>query len=392
MNKNEKIAPIKGFRDFTGEEAKKREFIRKLIVETFEKYGFDPAETPIIEDKSFVKGDNQGDDAISEIYSLSDKGKRDLALRYEFTFQLKRLMKDKSLPYRRYSIGTVFRDEPVSSARLRQITQCDIDVVGSTLRDGAETLKIAEEVLTKLDINFEIRINSRKLLNEILLEQGVQKKYLEQVIREIDKRDKLPKKELSTRLEKYGAENILELFDNSEEFFKKYSSFEEIKMFQKYAEEYGVKTTFSPYLARGLSYYNGIVFEILTKEIKEAICGGGSYMFNEVQCTGLALGLDRLSMLTNLKPERKTIMIIPFDNEREAIITANFLRNNNKPCFIYDGKISKAMKYADSQHIPYVLFLGDNEIREGKYKLKEMDSGKEKTLELEELISFTATK
>jgi len=194
MNKNEKIAPIKGFRDFTGEEAKKREFIRKLIVETFEKYGFDPAETPIIEDKSFVKGDNQGDDAISEIYSLSDKGKRDLALRYEFTFQLKRLMKDKSLPYRRYSIGTVFRDEPVSSARLRQITQCDIDVVGSTLRDGAETLKIAEEVLTKLDINFEIRINSRKLLNEILLEQGVQKKYLEQVIREIDKRDKLPKK------------------------------------------------------------------------------------------------------------------------------------------------------------------------------------------------------
>jgi len=389
MKKNKNFDTIKGFRDFTGEEAKKRELIRKMIVETFEKYGFEPAETPIIEDKSFVKGENLGDDAISEVYSLSDKGHRELALRYEFTFQLKRLMKEKKLPYRRYSVGAVFRDEPISSTRLRQITQCDVDIVGSIPRDEAEILKIAEDVLTKLGISFEIYINSRELLNEILLEQGVKEGDLKQVIREIDKKDKLPKKELIDRLKRYRAESILELFDNPQNFFQKYSSFEYIKEFQHYADEYGVKTTFSPSLARGLSYYNGIVFEILTKEIKETICGGGSYMFNGIQCTGLALGLDRLSMLTNLISERKIIMIIPFYNEKEAIVIAKFLRENNRPCFIYDGNISKAMKYANSQQIPYVLFIGEEEVREKKYKLREMDSGKEKKLKLEELIPST---
>ncbi len=93
MEKDKKFGPIKGFRDFTGDEAKKRELIRKIVVETYEKYGFEPAETPVIENKSFVRGDNRGDDVISDIYRLSDKRKRDLALRYEFTFQLKRLMK-----------------------------------------------------------------------------------------------------------------------------------------------------------------------------------------------------------------------------------------------------------------------------------------------------------
>lgn len=392
MGLDKDFAPIKGFRDFTGDEARKREFIRKNIIEIFEKYGFEPVETPVIENKIFVRGDNQGDDAISEIYSLNDKGKRDLALRYEFTFQLKRLMEGKKLPYRRYSIGPVFRDEPVSSARLRQITQCDVDVVGSTPRDEAEILKIAEEILTRLGIDFEINFNSRRLLNEILLKQGVLEKDLKQVIREVDKKDKLPKKELVERLKKYGAEKILDLFDKPIDFFERYTSFTEIKKFQEYAKRYQITSIFSPSLARGLSYYNGIVFEISTKQMKEAISAGGSYMFNGVQCTGLALGLDRLSMLTNLTMERNEIMIISFGNEEEAIKTANLLRKRNKACFIYDGKISNAMKYADSQHIPYVLFLGEEEITIGKYKLRDMCSGREILVELEGLIRSTPSK
>ncbi len=225
-----------------------------------------------------------------------------------------------------------------------------------------------------------------------MLEQGVSKKNWEAVIREIDKKDKISKKELADRLKGYRAENILDLFDNSMDFFEKYDSFTEIKEFQKYVEEYGVRTTFSPSLARGLSYYNGIVFEIFTKKMREAICGGGSYMFNGIQCTGLSLGLDRLSMLTNLRPKRNTIMIIPFENEREAIKTANLLRKKNKPCFIYNGKVSKAMRYADSKHIPYVLFIGEEEIKKGKYKLREMNSGKETLVDLKKLISTTPPK
>jgi len=141
------MEPVKGFCDYTGKEAEKREEIRKIIVGTFEKYGFEPAETPIIEYEKFVRENNENDEVISDIYNLKDKGGRDLALRYEFTFQLKRIAQNKKLPYRRYQIGKVFRDEPVSSNRFRQITQCDIDIIGSTTKDEAEILAITNKIL-----------------------------------------------------------------------------------------------------------------------------------------------------------------------------------------------------------------------------------------------------
>ena len=141
---------VKGFNDFTGEKAQKRAKIKKMLVETFEKYGFEPAETPIIEYEEFVRGENEKDEAVSDIFRLEDKGKRKLALRYELTFQLKRLMQNKKLPYKRYQMGEVFRDEPTSSNRYRQISQCDIDVVGSTIKDEAEILCIAKKILDEL--------------------------------------------------------------------------------------------------------------------------------------------------------------------------------------------------------------------------------------------------
>lgn len=388
MEKEKFFAPIKGFRDFTGDEAKKREFVRKIIVDVYEKYGFEPAETPVIEDKNFVKGENENDDAISEIYSLTDKGKRELALRYEFTFQLKRLMQGKKIPYRRYSIGPVFRDEPVSSARLRQITQADIDVVGSTQRDEAEILAIAKEILEKLKIENVIKINNRELLNEILEKQGVAKKYFKQVIREIDKKEKLPKKELIERLKKYKAEKILEILEKPILFFEKYNSFKKIKKLKEYCKLYNVEVEFSPSLARGLSYYNGTVFEIVTTKIKESICGGGSYNFNGVQCTGFALGLDRLCMLTEIFEKKDSIVIIPFENEKKAIALANFLREKNKICTINSEKISKVMKQANSDGVRYIIFIGEDEIKKGKYKIRDMKSGEEKELLLDEIIWF----
>ena len=118
-----KFDTIKGFNDFTGKEALKRTEIKNIIESIFEVYSFNPAETPIIEYEEFVKGEGKEDEAISDIFKLKDKGKRDLALRYEFTFQLKRIAKNKKLPYKRYQIGEVFRDEPASSNRFRQFTQ-----------------------------------------------------------------------------------------------------------------------------------------------------------------------------------------------------------------------------------------------------------------------------
>ncbi|MCX8194239.1 MAG: ATP phosphoribosyltransferase regulatory subunit [Candidatus Pacearchaeota archaeon] len=166
---------VKGFRDIFGEEALKREKIKQIIIDKFKIYGFVPAETPTIEYEEFAKA-QQSEEIISDIFRLRDKGNRALALRYELTFQLKRLAKNKKLPYRRYQIGQVFRDEPVSANRFREFTQCDVDIVGSTIRDEAEILKLFAEILKELKIEAIIYINNRKLLNEILDEQKIEEK------------------------------------------------------------------------------------------------------------------------------------------------------------------------------------------------------------------------
>ena len=216
---------VKGFKDYTGEEARKRAEIRKILVDTFERYGFEPAETPIVEYREFVQGENKQDEAVSDIFKLKDKGERDLALRYEFTFQLKRLMQGKKLPYKRYQIGEVFRDEPVTSNRFRQFVQCDVDVVGSKMKDEIEILLLVKEALGKIGIKSVIYFNNRRLLDEILEKEGVNKKDWIDVIKEIDKLDKLPEKEVKGNLKKYNAEKILEVFKKPKSYFSKYPSY-----------------------------------------------------------------------------------------------------------------------------------------------------------------------
>ena len=367
---------VKGFRDYSGEEALKRAKVREIIEETFKLYGFEPAETPIIEYEEFVIGENPNDEAVSDTFKLRDRGKRKLALRYEFTFQLKRLMKNKKLPYKRYQIGPVFRDEPVSSTRFRQFIQCDPDVIGSTIKDEAEILKIASEILNKLNIKFIININNKRLLDEILDEQKIKEKKA--VIKEIDKLDKLSESEIRKNLKKYKAEKIIALFKKPKSFFKKYKSFSEIKELEKYCKDYKVNVKFQPSLARGLSYYNGTVFEIKTKEIKETILGGGSYMFNNIQCTGYAMGLDRLSLLAKIEPEKKQILIISLNQDKKAIQLADRIRKLGVACSVMFGKPGKALEYANSLKIPYVVFIGKEEVKKGKVKLRDMRTGKEK--------------
>src|SRR3989338_10187799 len=176
---------VRGFVDYIGEEAEKREIVRRKIEDIFKLYGFEPAETPIIEFEEFVKGDKEYDEAVSNIFKLRDKGERSLALRYEFTFQLKRIAKNKKLPYKRYQIGPVFRDEPVSANRFRQLTQCDVDIIGSSIADEAEILSLAGKIIESLKVKCKIFVNSRKLLNEILDSIGISENK-EQVLMEID--------------------------------------------------------------------------------------------------------------------------------------------------------------------------------------------------------------
>ncbi len=367
---------VKGFQDFSGKEAEKRAQIKKTLVETFGRYGFEPAETPIIEYEDFVKGENTQDEVVSDIFKLRDKGKRKLALRYELTFPLKRLMQNKKLPYKRYQIGEVFRDEPVSSNRFRQFTQCDVDTIGSDEKEEAEILAITTDVLNQLGIKFVINVNNRELLNEILLEQKIKNKKT--VIREIDKLDKIPVADVKENLKKLKAEKILKILDKPESYFKKYATYVEIKKLKQYCKYYGVKIKFLPSLARGLSYYNGNVFEIKSKNMKETICAGGSYVFNKKQCTGISFGLERLSKLSKIKEEGEKFLVISLNQDKEAIKLIKKLRKKGKDVAIFYGKPSKALGYANSYDYSKAIFVGKKEVKKKKFKVKDMKSGKEK--------------
>ncbi|MEK6817178.1 MAG: ATP phosphoribosyltransferase regulatory subunit [Nanoarchaeota archaeon] len=372
---------IKGFKDYIGEEAKKRSEIKKILVETFEKYGFEPAETPVIEAEEFVRGENANDEAVSDIYKLEDKGKRKLALRYEFTFQLKRLMRNKKLPFKRYQIGEVFRDEPVSSNRFRQFVQCDIDTIGSAIKDDAEIIALTKEILGKLGIKFKIYIGNRALLNEILEELGV-KLNQNQVLREIDKLDKLSEAEIKSNLKKYKAENFVNILKKPEKYFEKYKNYKDISELKKCCKYYGVDFVFQPSLVRGLSYYNKNVFEIKTPEAKETIVGGGSYIFNGIQSTGISFGLDRLSSLAKIDYEKEKYLVISLDKDKEAINIVKKLREKNKMVNLFYGKPSKALEYANSYKFSKVIFVGEKEIKNKKFMVKDMESGRETTLKI----------
>jgi histidyl-tRNA synthetase len=374
---------VKGFRDIG--DSSKRNAIKKIIEETFRLYNFQPVETPIIEYENFVRGNNLEDEAVSDIFRLKDKGGRNLALRYEFTFQLKRFAINKKLPYKRYQIGPVFRDEPVTGNRWRQFTQCDADIIGAGLNETAEILKISSDILKKLKIKNVIKINNRKLLNEIFDEFKIREP--EKVLREIDKIDKLPESEVKINLRKYNAENLLEIFKKPEEYFEKYNAYQEIKELKKICKRYKIKTVFQPSLVRGLSYYNWMVFEIKS-DIKETITAGGSYMINNNQATGISFGLDRLEILSPIETENKKMLIISLNQDKKAIEIADYIRSLNIPVSVYYGKPGKALEYANSYNIKKVIFLGEKEVKSKKLKIKNLETGKEKSVAKKSLKRF----
>lgn len=390
-----KSEAIKGFRDFVGAEARKRAKIREIIQRQFELYGFEPAESPTIEFEEFVRGDNSDDDAVSEIFKLEDRGKRALALRYEFTFQLKRLARNQRLPYKRFQIGRVFRDEPISANRFREFTQCDADIVGSSVKNEAELFGLVGSILDELGIKFVIYFNNRKLLNEIMVSEGIEERNREQVIRELDKLDKLTKKEVADNLKKLGAEKLLKIFDGD---LDKYKFYDEIKELEKLCRAYGVKLEFSPTLARGLSYYNGTIFEARALQVESeksaslevgSICAGGAYLVGDVQAFGFAFGLERISALSNVEGDATKVQIISINEDKAAIALASKLRAGGVSVnLLLDKGIGKAMEYANAKGVERVVFVGADEVKKRKFKVREMKSGKEEFLSEKRILGL----
>lgn len=380
------IKTTKGFSDFLGDESDKRERIIEEVKRQFKLYGFESAETPIIENEEFVRGGNSSDEAVRDIFSLEDRGKRKLALRYEFTFQLKRIAKNQKLPFKRYQIGYCFRDEPIRKGRLRQFIQCDADIVGSSVKDEAEILSLAKRIFDNLKVPIKIYINNRKLLNEILVSENIKEKDRESVIKELDKLDKLSKKEVADNLKKYNAEKLVKLFEQDEEKFRKYGFYKEIEKLKNYCKNYNVRVEFRPFLARGLSYYNGSVFEVWSEKINVSLAGGGSYLIDGTQSTGISFGLEPIFFLSEVQLKRADYQVISVGQDEEAIKLSEKLRDSGKKTLlILDKNLSKAIEYADAKNIEKVIFVGKEEVKSGKYKVKDMKTGKEEFLNEKDL-------
>jgi histidyl-tRNA synthetase len=190
-------------------------------------------------------------------------------------------------------------------------------------------------------------------------------------------------------LKKFGAEKILKIFDGNEKDFEKYNFYKEIKELKKLCKFYGVKVEFQANLARGLSYYNGTIFEIKTNEMKETICGGGAYSIGGIQSFGFALGLDRLSVLSSVKGKKTKVQIISLGKDEASIILSNNLRENGISVnLLLNKSIGKAMDYANSRGIEKVIFVGDEEIKKKKFKVKDMLSGEEKFFNESNLLKY----
>lgn len=427
----------KGTRDFLPEEKIMRDKIEKAIKELFEIYGFSPVETPVLERYDILASKYAGGcEILKETFKLTDQGKRELGLRYDLTVPLCRLIgmnHSIKFPFKCYQIGTVYRDGPVASERLRVFSQCDADIIGAkSMAADAECIMLAESVFKKLKIDVVIEVNNRKLLDGILEEVGIPTEKWTDCILIIDKMKKISQQELEKELMDIGITKrqikMLFIFIGKENEI--YSNKEKIKRFQKRLKSKNSKEgleelqlvfaslptqwnkkggkdikniVFTPSLARGLAYYTGTVFEVfaVNENTTASIGGGGRYnkmiqqfleREQEYPAVGISFGLDRIYLIIKEIMEKKSVknkiekqktvtelFVVPINTEKQSIDIVQRLRNagiKTETDLVGRGP-SKNLQYANSQGIQYVLFIGQEELKKKLFKLREMKSGKE---------------
>ncbi|MEK6928204.1 MAG: histidine--tRNA ligase [Nanoarchaeota archaeon] len=401
------VDTVKGFQDYLPPESLKRKEVKRVIEKYFSLYGFLPIETPFIEFDEIMKPDalpnEEQDEAVSDRFRLKDRGGRNLGLRYEFTFQLNRIMKmnpTMKLPFRRYQIGEVFRDEPIGVGRFRQFTQCDVDIIGdSNVNSEAELITMASSILKELNIPFEIQINNRKLLNEII--ESVEIKNIKQVMRELDKIDKIGEDTVKSNLRKFADPNqIMTLFKLMEKditFFKD-NAFEGIKDLETLStlcKKNGIVTKFNPFMIRGFGYYTGNIYEIKLPKKSTIVAGGrydksvGKYLNREIPAVGISFGLERVTQLANIPiPAPIKAIILSIQQNTVSNSLAKKFRESGIPVLVSEDKIGKSLEYADAKGIPFVIFIGEDEVKKKKFKIRNMQSGEERMLGEKSIISF----
>ncbi|HIS90519.1 MAG TPA: histidine--tRNA ligase [Candidatus Faecisoma merdavium] len=426
MKRKIELKNVKGTYDYLPNEQRIRNFINETLKEIFEKYGYQPLETPIICYYDLLAGKyDESNDLLNEIYKLTDQGKRKLGLRYDLTVPFAKcitITKDLRLPFKRYEIGKVFRDGPVKTGRDREFIQCDVDVVGiQGQMIEAELISLFIEGYNKLGIDVIVKYNSRNLMSGLIIEQGISSDLVSNVITIIDKLDKIKEEELlkefnNLNINNEKANNLLNIFkldlnqlnekyqNTNNELIKKGLS--ELNELESYIKEYKDNIKFVATLARGQEYYTGNVFEVYSKnnELSCSLGGGGRYdnMItdfigdgNKYPAVGISFGLSTIYEILKNKEQFKNrslidIYIIPMNTKKESLFLANKLRNLGYKVDIEmnDKKLKKSFEYANRENIPYVIVLGEDEIKNNYFNIKNMETGVQikvediKTLEL----------
>jgi histidyl-tRNA synthetase len=403
--------------------------IMDTIRDTYERFGFLPLDTPIIEYSEVLLA-KAGGETEKQIYRFN-KGDTDLSLRFDLTVPLAKYVaknfNDLTFPFRRYQIGKVFRGEKTQKGRYREFYQCDIDIIDNdelNIINDAEIPSIIYNIFRKLDFgNFKIRINNRKILTGFLKGIGEENKIAD-ILRILDKIDKIGEenvrlclKDISIEDEKISLiiklvstkNNIIEglrnLKINDDTFIK---GVDELETVLKYLNAFGVPDNYFEVdlsIARGLDYYTGTVYETTLDEYPElgSVCSGGRYdnlaeyyTDKKLPGVGISIGLSRLfyvlseyELIKKSKNSISEILVIPMDlvYMSNAIELATELRNKgiNTEILFEDKPLKKKLNYANKLKVPRVILIGEEEVKLNKYTVKNMETGEQEQKSINEI-------
>ncbi len=413
------VQTLKGFRDFLPSQKRVRTAVATAIANSFERFGFEPLETPTLEYASLLLG-KYGSEADKLVYTFEDRGNREVALRYDQTVPTARVLAQyqNELPkfFRRYQIQNVFRADKPQKGRYREFTQCDIDIYNTTspLAD-AEILAGTYEALSAVGFSqIEIKINDRQTLLTVLSPFATDQVPVYSIVQTIDKLDKMTPADVAAELVAKGlsesrAENVLSAIAAA-------TMSEQLQEISKLTQQLGIPEStliFTPSLARGLDYYTGMIFEITIPGYEGGSCGGGGRYDNligqlcgkETPAVGVGIGFDRvveaalaLGIATS-KASTKALVTV-FETASQSLATNYTLQITTKlrkagiavELYPTPDDLSKQFKYADKKGIPFVIVAGEAEQSQNIVVLKNLVTGQQDSVSIDKAISTLATK
>lgn len=425
MKNRMKPQTLKGFYDYFSDDMRIRNFIKDSFREIAEEYGFEPLETPALEYSELILGQS-GEEAEKLYYKFKDNGDRDVMLKYELMIPMCRAVAQNInsiiLPYKRYQVQNVWRAENVQRGRLREFTQMDVDILGSSspLAD-AEIILFGISFLKKIGFeNFRVRLNSREIIQGIVEVLEIEESKFEKIYISIDKLEKIGKEKvreiliMDSNIEKEKVDKLLEIIEIKE--IDKISNILENSIAGKNGVENikkilsiinGTekdKVLFDLSLARGLTSYTGTVweFEIIEGNVG-SVSGGGrydkavsKYLGREIPATGTSFGLERLAevikQMEMLKTkDNKSVLIIPMDERSTSFLlsTTKKLREQNIQTNIYPDfvKLKESLRYANKKKYTWVVIIGENETSSNTLTLRNMLTQEQFTLTIKEAIN-----